>query len=56
MDVQNGLVIAKGEGVGGGIEWEVGISKCKLLYIKWVSNKVLWYSPGNYIQYPIVNP
>ena len=26
MGVQNGLVIAKGEGVGGGIEWEVGLA------------------------------
>ena len=26
------LVVAKGEGVGGGMEWEVGVSRCKLLY------------------------
>ena len=29
---ENRLVVAKGEGVGGGVAWEVGISSCKLLY------------------------
>ena len=24
------LVVAKGEGVGGGMEWEVAVSRCKL--------------------------
>ena len=36
------------------VEWEVGVSGCKLLYIHWV-NKVLLYSTGNYIQYPVIN-
>ena len=27
----------------------------KLLYIRWVNNKVLLYSTGNYIQYPVIN-
>ena len=40
---------------GGGIDWEFGISRCKLLYIGWINNKVLLYSTGNYIQYPVVN-
>lgn len=31
--------------------WEVGISRCKLVYIGWINNKVLLYSTGNYIQY-----
>ena len=45
------LAVAKGEGVRGGMEWEeVGVSKCKLLYIKWISNKVLLYNTENYIQ------
>ena len=30
-----------GEGSGGGMDWEFGISRCKLLYIEWVNNKVL---------------
>ena len=44
-----------GRGGGGGMEWEVGFSRGKLLYIKWINNKVLLYSTGNYIQYPMIN-
>ena len=44
---------------GGGawrrVDWEFGISRCKLLYIEWTNNKVLLYSTGNYIQYPMIN-
>ena len=32
MDIENGLVVAKG-GVGGGMDWEFEISRCKLIYI-----------------------
>ena len=42
-------------GGGGGMDWECGISRCKLLYIVWINNKVLLYSTGNYIQYPVIN-
>ena len=35
----------------GGKYWKFGISRCKLAYI----NKVLLYSMGNYIQYPVLN-
>ena len=45
----------QGEGVGGGMEWEVRVSRCKLLYIEWINNKILLYSTENYIQYPMVN-
>ena len=48
-------VVAKGEGVGGEMEWEVEVSRCKLLHIEWINNKVLLYSTGNYIQYPMIN-
>ena len=51
---RNRLVVAKGEGVGGWMEWEVGVSRCKLLYIEWI-HKVLLYSTGNYIQYPMIS-
>ena len=44
----------QGGGGGGGMEWEFGISRCKLVYIEWV-NKVLLYSTGNYIHYPVTN-
>ena len=55
MDIENRPVVAKGEEVGGGIEWEAGVSRCKLLHIGWINNKVLLYSTGNYIQYPVIN-
>ena len=48
-------MVAKEEGVGGGMEWEVGVSRCKLLYMEWINNKVLLYSTENYIQYPMIN-
>ena len=37
------------------MEWEVGVSRCQLLYKGWIDNKVLLYSTGNYIQYPMIN-
>ena len=55
MDVENRLVVAKREGGGGGMEWEVGVSRWTLLYIEWINNKVLPYSAENYIQYPMIN-
>ena len=48
-------MVAKGKGVGGGMEWEVGVSRCELLYTECINNKVLLYSPENYIQYPMIN-
>ena len=35
--------------------WEFGVSRCKLLHIEWINNKVLLYSTGIYIQYPGIN-
>ena len=46
--------LPRGKG-GGGLNWESGISRCKLVYIEWINNKVLLYSTGNYIQYPVIN-
>ena len=45
------------QGMGGrrGMDWEFGISRCKLVYIEWIKNKVLLYSTGNYIQYPVIH-
>ena len=37
--IENRLVVAKGEGAGEGMEWEVGMSRCKLLYIKWIKTR-----------------
>ena len=38
-----------------GKDWEFVIRKFKLLYTKWIKNKVLLYHTGNYIQYPVIN-
>ena len=55
MDIENRLVVAKGERIWEGMEWEVGVSRCNLLYMEWINNKVLLYSTENYIQYPMIN-
>ena len=36
-------------------DWDLGISKFKLLYIEWINNKVLLYSTENSIQYSLIN-
>ena len=41
-------------GVGDDMDWELGINRGKILYMKWISNKVLLYSTGNYIQHCII--
>ena len=33
----------------------LGISRYRQLYRGWINNKVLLYSTGNYIQYPVIN-
>ena len=43
----------QGMGVGG-MDQQFGISRGKLLHTEWI-NKVLLYSTGNYIQYPITS-
>ena len=45
----------QGEGGRRMMDWEFGISRCKLLRIGWINNKVLLYSTGNYTQYPVIN-
>ena len=39
---------------GAGENWEFGTSRCKLLYIEQINNKVLLYSTGNSTQYFII--
>ena len=51
MDIENRLLLAERERVGRGVEWEVGVSRCKLLYIEWINSKALLYRTDNYIQY-----
>ena len=37
-------------GGGSGIDWEFGVIRCKLLHLEEISNEILLYSTGNYIQ------
>ena len=45
----------EGKGGRGGMDWEFGVSRCKLVYLEWINNKAQLYSKGNYIQYPVIN-
>ena len=36
-----------GIGGGSGIDWEFGVSRCKLVHLEWMSNEILLYSTGN---------
>ena len=45
----------QGLGSARGMEWEVGISRYKPLYIEWINSKVLPSSKRNCIQYSKVN-
>ena len=45
----------RGRKGGGGMDWEFGVSRFKLLHIEWINNKVLLYSTENYMQYPGIN-
>ena len=48
-DIESRLVVDKGEGVMGGLEWEVGVSRYRLLYVEWISSRVLLYGTENYV-------
>ena len=48
-------MVDKGEWARGGLDWEFGVNKYKLLYIGWINNKILLYSTENSIQYPVIN-
>ena len=48
------LMVIKGETLGGGMDWEVGIDIYTLLHTKLLSNKDLLYSWGKYIQYSVI--
>ena len=56
-DSENRLAVAKDEGEEGeeGVEWEFGVSRCKLLYREWINSKVLLHSTENCIPYPVIN-
>ena len=43
-------MVDKGEEGGSGMDGEFGIGRRKLVHLEWISNEVLLYSTGNYIQ------
>ena len=45
-DIENRLVITKGQWGGRGMGWECGVSRCRLLHIEGINNKVLLYTQG----------
>ena len=57
MTQRTDLWLQSGRMNGGGMDWKSGISRCKLLYIEWINNKILviLYSTGNCTQYLVIN-
>ena len=53
-DIENRLGIAKEKRERGGMDWEFGVTRCKLLHLARI-NKIQLYSTGNYIHYPVIN-
>ena len=47
MDLENRLVVAKGEGEGCGVVGVLGVNRCKLLPLEWISHEILLCSTGN---------
>jgi len=50
-------VVAEEKRTWGGIDREFGVSRHRILYAEWVSNKLLLYGTGGLdsIQYPMIN-
>ena len=40
------------QGGGSEMDWDTGISRYKPFHLEWISNEILLYSTGNYIQSP----
>ena len=46
MDLENRLVVAKSER-GSEVDGELGVNRCKLLLLEWISSEILLCSTGN---------
>ena len=53
-NIENTLVV-KEAGRRSRIDWEFGVSRCKLLHLEWIDEKILLYGAGNYIQPPRID-
>ena len=50
-ETETDSLIKRTDMVGEGeMDWVSGVGRCKLLHSEWISNKVILYSIGNYIQ------
>ena len=49
-DLENELMLPRGEGLGEGMVREFRMGMCPLLYLKWITNKDLLYSTGDSAQ------
>ena len=56
MDMENRLVVAKGEGAGVGRTGGLGVSRCKLLHLGCISNEILLQSRETYSQSLVMEP
>ena len=43
-----------GGGEWGELDWELGISRCKLFYREWLNNRVQLCITGNCVQHPVI--
>ena len=48
MDLEDSYGCQGGRG-GSGMDLELGVNRCKLLSLEWISNEILLYSTGNYV-------
>ena len=37
------------------MEWEIGVGRCSLSKMEWISSKCLLYDTENYVQYLMIN-
>ena len=54
-DIENRVVVAKGDGGRIRTDWERGVSRRKQWHLEWINNKFLLYSTGNHVQSPGMN-
>ena len=47
-------MVTRGEGCGGGIDWDFRTDMYTLLYLKEITNKDLLYSTGNSARYSVI--
>ena len=52
-DFETKFMTTKGEMLGGGLDWEVGIAIYTLVYTKFIGNKDLQYILGKSVQYSV---